>query len=140
MAGAVGNHRGIHRYVACPDEILHILTCDSLLAVLIGCCPGLYRIIKARLSPSVQSYHYGSYAFQRPSGNALPSYNPHIHGGKDIALSCFSVLRSHSSDAYRLNSLSSSQEKLASPKESSNIVLTSRVGDRHRQRTRRLSG
>ncbi|CAL5866155.1 uncharacterized protein PFLUO_LOCUS362 [Penicillium psychrofluorescens] len=102
-------------------------TIEASIAVLIGCCPGLYRIIKARLSPSVQSYHYGSYGFQRPSGNALPSYNSHIQGGKDIALSRFSVLRSHSSGAYELNSPSSSQENLASPKERSNIVLTSQV-------------
>jgi hypothetical protein len=53
------------------------------MAVMIGCCPGLYRVVKSIISPSKASYQYNSY---NARGRGLSDMPSHRSGGLNIAL------------------------------------------------------
>lgn len=92
---------------------------------MIGCCPGLYRVMKTALSPSKHSYDYNSYNMRGRGGSGMPSNRSGTRGA-DIALNSF-VGKSddiyQSASAYRSSSPASSQEKLAQPSERGNIMV-----------------
>ncbi|CEO59583.1 hypothetical protein PMG11_04256 [Penicillium brasilianum] len=85
---------------------------EASIAVMIGCCPGLYRVVKSVISPSKASYEYNSYNARGRGLSGLPS---HRSGGLNIALSNISGKDGvfQSASAYRSSSPSSSQEQLA---------------------------
>lgn len=84
-------------------------------AVIIGSAPGVYRIVKARVSQSRPSYYrYDSHGFHRATATATGTRSY----GRDIALSPFPASK---------HSLTSSQENLASSTDRGNITVTSQV-------------
>jgi hypothetical protein len=92
---------------------------------MIGCCPGLYRVIRTGISPSNPSYTYDSYNMRGRGGGGIPS---HRSGGlreTDIALNSFTgkVKAYQSASAYRSSSPASSQEKLAHPSDRGTIMV-----------------
>ncbi|GAB1213146.1 hypothetical protein ATERTT37_002295 [Aspergillus terreus] len=50
------------------------------LAVIIGCCPGLYRVIKARVSKSEPSYSWDSYGFQMHTVSGVSANRSRVRG------------------------------------------------------------
>ncbi|KAJ5145519.1 uncharacterized protein N7515_000083 [Penicillium bovifimosum] len=98
-------------------------TIEAAIAVIIGCCPGLYRVLKSTL-PSKTSYQYGSYN-QRGRGTGMPSHRSGRFGEQDIALHSFSgkVEAYQSTSAYRSTSPASSQEKLTHSCGKGNIMV-----------------
>ncbi|OKP12113.1 hypothetical protein PENSUB_2354 [Penicillium subrubescens] len=85
---------------------------EASIAVMIGCCPGLYRVVKSVISPSKTSYQYNSYNARGCGLSGMPS---HRSGGLNIALTDISGKDGvfQSASAYRSSSPSSSQEQLA---------------------------
>ncbi|KAJ5827592.1 hypothetical protein N7447_004355 [Penicillium robsamsonii] len=99
-------------------------TIEASIAVMIGCCPGLYRVIKTAISPSKTSYPYDSYNLRGRGGSGMPSHRSGAYRG-DIALNSFRGKGEsyQSASAYRSTSPSSSQEKLAHPSDRGNIMV-----------------
>ncbi|KAJ5159089.1 uncharacterized protein N7500_008740 [Penicillium coprophilum] len=99
-------------------------TIEASIAVMIGCCPGLYRVVKTVVSPSKKSYPYDSYNLRGRGGSGMPSHRSGAYGG-DIALNSFGGKEEsyQSASAYRSTSPSSSQEKLAQPSDKGNIMV-----------------
>ncbi|OQE37822.1 hypothetical protein PENCOP_c009G05087 [Penicillium coprophilum] len=116
-------------------------TIEASIAVMIGCCPGLYRVVKTVVSPSKTSYPYDSYNLRGRGGSGMPSHRSGAYGG-DIALNSFGGKEEsyQSASAYRSTSPSSSQEKLAQPSDKGNIMVNYGVAvtveDRPRDYTR----
>ncbi|KAJ5794334.1 hypothetical protein N7457_000933 [Penicillium paradoxum] len=103
-------------------------TIEASIAVMIGCCPGLYRVIKTAVSPSTISYPYDSYTMRGRGASGMPSHRSARSnglGGPDIALHSFSGKGEsyQSTSAYRSTSPASSQEKLAPPNDRGNIMV-----------------
>jgi hypothetical protein len=96
-----------------------------LLAVMIGCCPGLYRVVKAAISPSKKSYQYESYNLRGRGGSGMRSHRSSALRGTDFALNSLTgrVEAYQSTSAYRSSSPASSQEKLAPPAKAGNIMV-----------------
>lgn len=94
-------------------------------AVIIGCCPGLYRVVKTAISPSKNSYTYESYGMRGRGGSGMPSHRSMGLRENDIALSSFTgkVDAYQCTSAYRSSSPASSQEKLAHPSDRGNIMV-----------------
>ncbi|KAJ5407977.1 hypothetical protein N7509_001860 [Penicillium cosmopolitanum] len=111
--------------VPAPSWLALWATIEASIAVMIGCCPGLYRVMKTALSPSKHSYDYNSYNMRGRGGSGMPSNRSGTRGA-DIALNSF-VGKSddiyQSASAYRSSSPASSQEKLAQPSERGNIMV-----------------
>lgn len=128
MASAVGNYRGINWH-AFPffslTSTLGTLLIAILPAVIIGCCPGLYRVVKTAISPSKGSYTYESYGMRGRGGSGMPSHRSVGLSENNVALSSFTgkVETYQSASAYRSSSPASSQEKLAHPSDRSNIMV-----------------
>ncbi|KAF9894027.1 hypothetical protein FE257_008999 [Aspergillus nanangensis] len=91
---------------------------EASVAVIIGCCPGLYRVIKARISKSQPSYPYDSYGFQMHTGVSASRSKPK---GRDTNFSRISARV-----MPRGMSPNSSQEQLADSM-TGDIVVTQRV-------------
>lgn len=92
---------------------------------MIGCCPGLYRVIKTAVSPSKHSYNYNTYSIHGRGDSGMPSTGAR---GGDIALHSFTGEQDdiyQSASAYRTSSTGSSQEKLAqvSDRDRGNIMV-----------------
>ncbi|KAJ5099352.1 hypothetical protein N7532_006353 [Penicillium argentinense] len=102
--------------VPAPSWLALWATIEASIAVMIGCCPGLYRVVKNGKSPS-KNYDYNSYM----RGGGIPSGG---HRGGEIALNSFAGKNGtyQSANAYRSSSPASSQENLAGP-ERGNIVV-----------------
>lgn len=108
---------------------------EASIAVIIGCCPGLYRSYKAHGSKSdPTSYRYGSrYGYQWHSGDVQTSRS-FAHGGRDIPLSQISAKVKNrgsttlqgSADPY-WHDADGSQEQLAEHIDGENIMITQRV-------------
>ncbi|CDM30147.1 hypothetical protein DTO013E5_8165 [Penicillium roqueforti] len=100
-------------------------TIEASIAVMIGCCPGLYRVLKAAISPSKTSYPYDSYNLRGRRGTGIPSHHSGTFRGTDIPLNSFRGKEEsyQSASAYRSTSPSSSQEKLAYPSDERNIMV-----------------
>ncbi|KAF7713391.1 Uncharacterized protein PECH_001331 [Penicillium ucsense] len=86
---------------------------ESAIAVMIGCCPGLYRVVKSVISPSKPSYAYGSY--NNAHGRRMSGMPSHKSGSRNIAMTNLSGKETtfQTTSAYRSSSPSSSQEHLA---------------------------
>ncbi|KAJ5359998.1 hypothetical protein N7517_009189 [Penicillium concentricum] len=99
-------------------------TIEASIAVMIGCCPGLYRVVKTAIAPSKTSYPYDSYNLRGRGNSGMPSQRSGAYGG-DIALNSFRGKEEsyQSASAYRSTSPSSSQEKLAHPSDRGNIMV-----------------
>ncbi|KAJ5286063.1 hypothetical protein N7524_001369 [Penicillium chrysogenum] len=100
-------------------------TIEASIAVMIGCCPGLYRVLKNAISPSKTSYPYDSYNLRGRGGSGMPSNRSGAFGRTDIPLNSFRGKEEsyQSASAYRSTSPSSSQEKLADPDDRRNIMV-----------------
>ncbi|CAP92972.1 Pc16g03020 [Penicillium rubens Wisconsin 54-1255] len=100
-------------------------TIEALIAVMIGCCPGLYRVLKNAISPSKTSYPYDSYNLRGRGGSGMPSNRSGAFGRTDIPLNSFRGKEEsyQSASAYRSTSPSSSQEKLADLDDRRNIMV-----------------
>ncbi|KGO40834.1 hypothetical protein PEX2_075080 [Penicillium expansum] len=100
-------------------------TIEASIAVMIGCCPGLYRVLKTAISPSKTSYPYDSYNLRGRAGSGIPSHRSGAFGGPNIPLNSFRGKEEsyQSASAYRSTSPSSSQEKLAHPSDKRNIMV-----------------
>ncbi|KAL2801764.1 hypothetical protein BJX63DRAFT_438507 [Aspergillus granulosus] len=107
---------------------------ESSIAVIIGCCPGLYRFMKAHASKSGPSYQYDSHGFQWNSGTGMPTSRSHVtHGDGDITLSQMPAKSKsrHLSGLHMVgdrlrHDAGSSQEELARHSDD-NIIVTQRV-------------
>ncbi|KAJ5436960.1 hypothetical protein N7445_007845 [Penicillium cf. griseofulvum] len=99
-------------------------TIEGSIAVMIGCCPGLYRVVKTAISPSKTSYPYDSYNLRGRGASGMPSHRSGAYGA-DVALNSFRGKEEsyQSASAYRSTSPSSSQEKLAHPSDRRNIMV-----------------
>ncbi|KAJ5951321.1 uncharacterized protein N7479_009734 [Penicillium vulpinum] len=99
-------------------------TIEGSVAVIIGCCPGLYRVVKTAISPSKTSYPYDSYNLRGRGASGMPSHRSGALVG-DIALNSFRGKEEsyQSTSAYRSTSPASSQEKLAPPGNMGNIMV-----------------
>jgi hypothetical protein len=133
--GVIESSIGIQPTYTFILSIEHRLTYVSFPAVIIGCCPGLYRFIKTHTSKTGPTYQYDSHGFQWNSGNAMPSHRSYIsHGDGDIILSQMpgNSKARHMSGLYSKgagrpqNDAGSSQEELARHSDDK-IVVTQRV-------------
>ncbi|KAJ5198021.1 uncharacterized protein N7498_007138 [Penicillium cinerascens] len=95
-------------------------------AVIIGCCPGLYRIVKTAIPASKNSYTYESYGMRGDEGSGIPSHRSVGLRETHIAINSFTgkVEAYQSTSAYRCSSSASSQEKLAHPSDRCNIMVS----------------
>ncbi|KAJ5747720.1 uncharacterized protein N7511_009416 [Penicillium nucicola] len=100
-------------------------TIEASIAVMIGCCPGLYRVIRTSMSSSKATYPYDSYNMRGRGGEGIPSHRSGGPRNGDIALSSFTgkVETYQSASAYRSSSPASSQEKLAQPSDRGTIMV-----------------
>ncbi|CAG8058304.1 unnamed protein product [Penicillium olsonii] len=98
---------------------------ESSIAVIIGCCPGLYRVIKTAVSPSKRSYEYESYNLRGRAGSGMPSHRSSVLREQNLTLNRFTgkVEACQSANAYRSSTPASSQERLAGSKEEGNIMV-----------------
>jgi hypothetical protein len=92
---------------------------------MIGCCPGLYRVLKTALSPSKTSYQYDTYNLRERGGSGIPSHRSGAFVGTDVPLNSFRGKEEvyQSASAYHFTSPSSSQEKLTHPSDKRNIMV-----------------
>lgn len=92
---------------------------------MIGCCPGLYRVLKTAISPSKASYPYDTYNLRGPGGSGIPSHRSGAFVGTDAPLNGFRGKEEiyQSASAYRSTSPSSSQENLTHPSDKRNIMV-----------------
>lgn len=123
--GTIEASIGMLIFPAFPLAYSIVLLTAILLAVMIGCCPGLYRVLKAAISPSKTSYPYDSYNLRGRRGTGIPSHHSGTFRGTDIPLNSFRGKEEsyQSASAYRSTSPSSSQEKLAYPSDERNIMV-----------------
>ncbi|KAF4770541.1 hypothetical protein HAV15_013196 [Penicillium sp. str.  len=100
-------------------------TIEASIAVMIGCCPGLYRVLKTAISPSKASYPYDTYNLRGPGGSGIPSHRSGAFVGTDAPLNGFRGKEEiyQSASAYRSTSPSSSQENLTHPSDKRNIMV-----------------
>ncbi|KAJ5186471.1 hypothetical protein N7449_011235 [Penicillium cf. viridicatum] len=116
---------GTENGVPAPSWLALWGTIEASIAVMIGCCPGLYRVLKTAISPSKTSYPYGTYNLRRRGGSDIPSHRSSPFVGTDVPLNSFRGKEGvyQSASAYRSTSPSSSQEKLTHPSDKRNIMV-----------------
>lgn len=64
-------------------------TIEASIAIMIGCCPGLYRVLKTAISPSKTSYPYGTHKLRGRGASELPSHRSGALVGTDVPLDSF---------------------------------------------------
>ncbi|CAG7942942.1 unnamed protein product [Penicillium salamii] len=111
--------------VPAPSWLALWATIEASIAVIIGCCPGLYRVIKTAVSPSKKSYQYESYNLRDRGGSGMPSHRSSVLRESNLICDRFTgkVEAYQSTSAYRSSTPRSSQERLAHPKEMGNIMV-----------------
>ncbi|KAJ5589360.1 hypothetical protein N7537_012038 [Penicillium hordei] len=111
--------------VPAPSWLALWATIEASIAVMIGCCPGLYRVLKTALSPSKTSYQYDTYNLRERGGSGIPSHRSGAFVGTDVPLNSFRGKEEvyQSASAYHFTSPSSSQEKLTHPSDKRNIMV-----------------
>ncbi|KAJ5576441.1 hypothetical protein N7535_003367 [Penicillium sp. DV-2018c] len=99
-------------------------TIEAAIAVMIGCCPGLYRVLKSAI-PSKTTYQYGSYNRRGRGTGGMPSHRSGRFGDSGVELHSFTGKTEayQSTSAYRSTSPASSQEKLAHSSGKGNIMV-----------------
>ncbi|KAG2416114.1 hypothetical protein HFD88_007306 [Aspergillus terreus] len=63
-----------------PEQPEYAPHMSPWIAVIIGCCPGLYRVVKARVSKSEPSYSWDSYGFQMHTVSGVSANRSRVRG------------------------------------------------------------